>query len=80
MDTDSNQQQHLRGVAIRGLSKGSTYRFNPEIALELEVYGMTKKFGSKNEIIERSLAEFFRRHPVSDRIREAALLILGGGD
>ena len=65
---------------LQGLSKGSTYRFSPDIAFELELYGLVRKYGSQRQIIEQSLFEFFDRHPIPSELRDAALLILNGVD
>lgn len=71
-------KQEFTSTSLRGLSKGSTYRFSPQIALELELYGIIRTHGSQKDIVERSLAEFFKRNPIPKKLREAALLIVGG--
>jgi len=64
---------------LRGLSKGSTYRLDPETALELEVYGVIKKYGSKKQILEDSLKLYFKKHTIPSRLRQAAIMILEEG-
>lgn len=66
-------------ASVPGLGKSSTYTFSPELALELELYGTIKKHGTKKDIIEQSLSEFFDRNPLPKRLREAALLIIEEG-
>lgn len=70
----------IQASQLRGLSKGSTYRFSADVALELELYGLIRKYGSQRQVIEQSLLEFFERHPIPNDLREAALLILNGVD
>lgn len=64
---------------LSGLSKGATYRFEPKTALELEVYGVIKKYGSKKKIVEDALDLFFKENKISPKLREAAILILEEG-
>jgi len=64
---------------LSGLSKGATYRFEPQTALELEVYGVIKKYGSKKQIVEDALLLFFKKNKIPPKLREAAILILEEG-
>lgn len=67
---------------VINLPKGSTYSFERERALKLEVYATVKKFGSKKKILEDSLDLFFKKHNISEDLWNAGLLILkeGGTD
>ena len=65
---------------MKGLTKGATYRFSPDVALELELYSKVGRYGSQKAIIEQSLEEFFAKNPLPKRLREAALLIIEGGE
>ncbi|MEM7316822.1 MAG: hypothetical protein AAF497_27125 [Planctomycetota bacterium] len=62
----------------RGLSKVASYRFSPEVALELELYSVARRFGSQRDIIERSLEEFFSRNPLPEKLRDAAITVVEG--
>ncbi|QDV43904.1 hypothetical protein Enr13x_37640 [Stieleria neptunia] len=61
---------------MQGLTKSGTYRFSPDIALELAVYGKVGKFGSQKSIIEQSLEEFFSKNPLPKKLRDAALVLI----
>lgn len=67
-------------LRYRGLSKVASYRFSPKVALELEVYGVARRYGTQRDIIERSLEEFFARNPLPEKLRHAAITVLEGGD
>ena len=69
----------IRTGQLKGLSKANSFKFSPEVALELEVYGMVQKYGNRKEIIEESLTQFFKCNPMPKKLREAALLILEQG-
>lgn len=61
---------------LRSLSKGGTYRFDVSVALELEVYGTVKTHGSKANIIQEALTEWYKKNPLNPKVRDAALLIM----
>ena len=78
MTSKMKNKRQTASQTLRGLSKGSTYRFSPEIALELELYGVIRKHGSQKDIVEQSLAEYFERNPIPKKLRDAAMMILEG--
>ncbi len=80
MSEKSGKAQDRTGLSHRGLSKVASYRFSPEVAIELEVYGVARRFGSQRQIIERSLEEFFSRNPLPEKLRMAAITVLEGVD
>lgn len=63
---------------VRGLSKGSTYRLNPGVALELEIYSKVGMHGAKKEIIEEALGDWFKKNRIPPELREAAKVLLAG--
>lgn len=72
-------RKRVNNARLRGLSKGCTYRFSPDVALELELYGLVQRYGTRKQIIERSLNEYFRQNPLPKKLRDAALLIVDEG-
>ncbi|MCS7466297.1 hypothetical protein NZK35_06360 [Stieleria sp. ICT_E10.1] len=80
MTGKQDKSENRATTNYRGLSKVASYRFSPEVALELEVYGVARRFGSQRDIIERSLEEFFLRNPLPEKLRLAAITVLEGGE
>lgn len=72
----AQKKKKLSENILRGLSAGSTYRLNTEVALELEVYSQVGLHGPKKRIMEEALSEWFKKNPIRPRVRQAALLIL----
>ena len=68
---------------LRGLSRGATYRFDPHVARELELYTAVRSLGgiepaTQRGIVERALVEWFERNPISKRHRTAAEVLMNG--
>ena len=60
----------------RGLTKKSTYEFQEDVALELQLYDRVGKWGSQKGIVEESLREWFKRNPIPKKLRDAAFVLL----
>lgn len=57
----------------------STYRFQRETALELELYSVAGKYGTKKQILEDALELYFKKNKMAPQLRDAAMVILRAG-
>ena len=65
-------------TGIERLRKGGQYRLEPSIAYELEVFAKIGDHGSRKNIVEEALEEFFKKNPIKKNYRDAAELLLSG--
>jgi len=66
---------------VRGLTRGATYRLEPHVAAELAVYQAVRTLGgiepyTQVGMVEEALLDWFKKHPVGKKQREAALLLM----
>lgn len=61
---------------LRVVPGESTYRFDRETALELEIYSQVGKHGPKKRILELALRDWYEKNPLRPKVREAAMLLL----
>jgi len=62
------------GSSLKGITKGSTLRFSPEVALELAVYG--KAGHQQKDVIEKALRDYFDKNPLPKKVRDSAMVVL----
>jgi|GEM_PF-5548005 len=67
----------------RGLSRGATYRFAPEVARELELQATVRNLqglehGTQKAIVEEALKLWFEKNPMSKKHRAAAEVLMEG--
>ena len=72
-----------QGLSYRGLSRGATYRFAPDVARELELQATVRNLqglehGTQKAIVEEALRLWFKKNPMSKKHRAAAEVLMGG--
>ena len=79
MTTKKGKQGEIPEQVQRGLTKRSTYKVSPDVALELALYDKVGTHGSRNDIIDEALREWFPQNALKKKQREAALFLLEQG-